>query len=123
MSIATKVLVQMTTKLGGAPWTVKIPFKVPIMVVGFDTYHDEAHRGHSVGALVASLNNSLTRCVSSALMKDQRLTHLISRYFSVAQPHVPKEEISNCIPTMMTVALRNFYEKNKVLPKKIFFYR
>ena len=60
MSVCTKVGIQVATKLGAAPWSFKIPPK-NLMVIGFDTYHDGARRGESVGALVASLNGSLTR--------------------------------------------------------------
>ena len=59
-STASKVLIQMTTKLGGAPWSVEIPLQ-KTMVIGFDTYHDTANAGKSVGALVASLNDTHSR--------------------------------------------------------------
>ena len=35
------------------------------MVIGYDSYHDSAQRGMSVGAVVASINNNMTRFVSS----------------------------------------------------------
>merc|ERR1712090_48256 len=63
MSVATKVAIQMNAKLGGEPWAVKIPMK-NTMVIGYDTYHDTVHKSKSVGALVASLNPSLTKFVS-----------------------------------------------------------
>merc|ERR1712029_918333 len=55
MSVATKVAIQINCKLGGEPWSVKIPLK-NTMVIGYDTYHDTMHKSKSVGALVASLN-------------------------------------------------------------------
>lgn len=63
MSVCTKVGIQIATKLGASPWSFKIPPK-NLMVVGFDTYHDGVKRGESVGALVASLNNALTKYYS-----------------------------------------------------------
>ena len=47
----------MSCKLGGQPWAVDIPLK-KTMVVGYDTYHDTVDKKKSVGALVATLNDS-----------------------------------------------------------------
>ena len=52
----------MSCKLGGQPWAVEIPLK-KTMVVGYDTYHDTVDKKKSVGALVATLNDSFTRSV------------------------------------------------------------
>ena len=52
----------MSCKLGGQPWAVEIPLK-KTMVVGYDTYHDTVDKKKSVGALVATLNDSFTRLV------------------------------------------------------------
>jgi aubergine-like protein len=38
-SIATKIAIQINCKIGGIPWTVKIPLQ-GLMVVGFDVCHD-----------------------------------------------------------------------------------
>ncbi len=59
-TFATKILLQMQTKLGATPWRVHNPLKTAA-VVGFDTYHDTERRGHSYGALVGSLNSNLSR--------------------------------------------------------------
>ena len=83
MSVATKVALQMNCKMGGEPWAVKMPLKVSYletlilssphfiqdtMVIGYDTYHDTAQKGRSVGALVASMNSTLTKYMSIANM-------------------------------------------------------
>ena len=52
----------MSCKLGGQPWAVQIPLP-KMMVVGYDTYHDTVDKKKSVGALVATLNDSFTRLV------------------------------------------------------------
>jgi aubergine-like protein len=104
LTFATKILVQMTTKLGAQPWVLPIPIK-GLMVVGFDTYHDTANKGQSFGALVASINTNCTK------------------YFSACSPHVPKAEMSSQIPVLFTQALRKYKEINKEYPKRIFFYR
>ena len=85
-STATKVLIQMTTKLGGAPWSVKIPMK-NTMIVGFDTYHDPGNGGKSVGAIVASLDDDY------------------SRYYSNSSVHASRQEMSINIPTMLSTAV------------------
>ena len=104
-STATKVLIQMTTKLGGAPWSVKIPMK-NTMIVGFDTYHDPGNGGKSVGAIVASLDDDY------------------SRYYSNSSIHASHQEMSNNIPTMLLGALKRWQEvNNNRLPSKIFLYR
>ena len=48
MSVATKVAIQMNCKMGGIPWSIKIPL-TGLMVVGFDTYKDSSKRGRSFG--------------------------------------------------------------------------
>jgi len=104
-STATKVLIQMTTKLGGAPWSVKIPMK-KTMIVGFDTYHDAGNGGKSVGAIVASLDDDY------------------SRYYSNSSIHASRQEMSNNIPTMLLGALKRWQEANSnELPARIFLYR
>merc|ERR1712036_35508 len=62
-SVATKIAIQMACKLGGEPWTVPIPVK-GLMVIGYDTWHDASQKGRSVGAVVATINPSLSRYVS-----------------------------------------------------------
>ena len=77
MTVATKVALQMNCKMGGEPWAVKMPMKVSsrlvlcifipsssvqdTMVIGYDTYHDTAQKGRSVGAIVATMNQTLTK--------------------------------------------------------------
>lgn len=71
-----KVAVQLNCKIGGAPWGVEIPMG-GLMVVGFDVCHDTSNKNQSFGAMVASLDRSL------------------SRYFSAVTPHRDGEELSN----------------------------
>jgi len=104
MSMATKVVTQMACKMGAEPWALEIPFK-GAMVVGYDTYHDSARRGESVGALVASVNDTFTR------------------YFSTVDFHKDRTEMSNQIGYMFERALRKYMELKRSLPSRIFFYR
>ena len=55
-----QVAIQMSCKLGGQPWAVEIPLK-KTMVVGYDAFHDTVDKKKSVGALVATLNDSFTK--------------------------------------------------------------
>ena len=97
--------VQMNCKLGGEPWAVKMPLK-DTMVIGYDTYHDTVSKGRSVGALVASLNQSMTK------------------YFSVANLHTnPQQELHDNLCPAMTSALRRYNQVNGHLPERIIIYR
>jgi len=53
------------------------------MVVGFDVYHDTSRQERSIGALVASLNKSM------------------SQYFSAVSYHCTGKELSNELSTNM----------------------
>ncbi|CAB4062070.1 AUB [Lepeophtheirus salmonis] len=104
MSVATKVAVQMATKLGAEPWGVSIPIK-NTMVIGYDSYHDTSLKGKSVGAVVSSINDSLTRFVSSVTI------------------HQHNEELLNQIGMCISRALRKYNEVNNAYPKRIIIYR
>lgn len=105
MSVATKVAVQMNTKLGGEPWAVKIPLK-DTMVIGYDTYHDSAQKGRSVGAVVASMNATFTK------------------YMSVANMHTnPAQELNDNMCPAIAKALRKYSEVNGTPPARIIMYR
>jgi aubergine-like protein len=104
MSVATKVLIQLNCKLGGEAWTLDIPLK-GLMVIGIDTYHDSAKKGQSVGAVVASVNASLTRYYSGCLFQH---TH---------------QELLDGIRVCLQTALRHYYQINGSAPSKIIVYR
>ncbi|KDR24113.1 Protein piwi, partial [Zootermopsis nevadensis] len=105
MSIATKVAIQMSCKIGGAPWTVEIPLS-GLMVVGFDVCHDTTTKEKSYGALVASLDKPF------------------SRYFSAVSAHTTGEELSNYLTSNIAKALHKYKEYNGgALPQRIVIYR
>lgn len=105
MSIATKVMIQLNCKLGGAPWMIKFPLK-GVMAIGFDVSHDSRDRSKSYGAFVASMD----------LKEDVQ-------FFSGVCPHSDGAEVSNNITNFTNQALREFKEKHGALPEQIFFYR
>jgi aubergine-like protein len=104
MSVATKVAIQLNCKLGGEAWTLDIPLK-GLMVVGIDSYHDSAKKGLSVGAVVTSMNASLTKYYSRCVFQH---TH---------------QELLDGIKTCLHAALRHYYNLNGTAPAKIIIYR
>ncbi|XP_038044639.1 piwi-like protein 1 isoform X1 [Patiria miniata] len=105
MSVATKIAMQINCKMGGELWTVLIPSKMLMMVVGIDSYHDSATRGRSVGGFVASMN------------------HDLSRYFSRCTFQHTGQELIDGLKVCMTSALRKFKEINGKLPERVIIYR
>ena len=76
------------------------------MVIGYDTYHDTAQKGRSVGAVVASMNQTLTKWMSIANM----------------HTNTSQELNDNLLPNM-TKMLRRYNEVNGHLPGRIIMYR
>lgn len=103
-SIATKVAIQLNCKLGGAPWSVELP-PIALMVVGFDVCHDTNDKGRDFGAMVASLDQGLTR------------------YFSAVSSHSTGEELSNEFSINMVKAVQSYKQINNKLPSHIVIYR
>lgn len=105
-SIATKVMIQINCKLGGAAWTVKLPMN-GVMTIGFDVNHDTKDKGgKSYGAFVASMD----------LKK-------VIQYYSKVTSHKDGTELSDNIELSMTEALYRYKELHDSLPERIFFYR
>jgi len=76
-----------------------------MMVVGYDTHHDGARKGASVGGFVCSLNQSL------------------SRYFSRVSYHNNQEELSNNFAANFIEGLKAYLKHNEYLPERIIVYR
>ena len=95
----------MICKLGGEPWSVKIPLP-DTMVIGYDTYHDTVSKGKSVGAVVASLNQSMTKYISTASLHT-----------------TPEQELHDNLCPAIETALRKYQQLNDQLPEKIILYR
>ncbi|KAI4503218.1 hypothetical protein M0802_001440 [Mischocyttarus mexicanus] len=101
-SVATKVAIQMNCKMGGIPWFVDIPLS-GLMVIGFDACHGK--QSNNYGAIVASLNNNL------------------SRYISAVSRHTTGEELSNDISTHICKFVTVYRSLNNKLPDRIVIYR
>lgn len=105
MSIATKIAIQMSCKLGGLPWLVDLPMK-GLMTMGYDVCHDTRDKSKSYGAFVATMD-----------LKES------TQFFSSATAHTNGEELSNQLLLDITKALHQFRELHGVLPSRICMYR
>ncbi|KAJ8285840.1 hypothetical protein GJAV_G00031540 [Gymnothorax javanicus] len=104
MTIATKIALQMNCKMGGELWSVEIPLK-HLMIVGIDCYHDTAAGKRSIGALVASLNQGMSRWFSKCVMQDRG------------------QEIMDGLKVALQEALKAWLKYNDCLPARIIVYR
>ncbi|XP_030629502.1 piwi-like protein 1 isoform X2 [Chanos chanos] len=104
MTVATKIALQMNCKMGGELWSVDIPLK-QLMIVGIDCYHDTAAGRRSIGALVASLNSSMTRWFSRCVLQNRG------------------QEIIDGLKGALHDALRAYLKHNNCLPSRIVVYR
>ncbi len=109
-SVASKVAIQMATKLGGEPWAVKLPLK-DLMVVGYDSYHDSLAPNKNgmkmaVGAVVSSINQTITR------------------FCSTVSFHYNNEELLQQMRVCMAKALRHYHKANGgSFPQKVIIFR
>uniref|UniRef100_A0A668A751 Piwi-like RNA-mediated gene silencing 1 n=1 Tax=Myripristis murdjan TaxID=586833 RepID=A0A668A751_9TELE len=104
MTVATKIALQMSCKMGGELWSVEIPLK-QLMIVGIDCYHDTAAGKRSIGALVASLNQGMTRWFSKCVLQNRG------------------QEIMDGLKMGLTGALKDYLKFNNCLPSRIIVYR
>lgn len=109
LSIATKIVVQMNCKVGGAAWSVPIPL-TGLMTVGFDVTHDTNDKSRSYGALVAMMG------VASKERTDLS-------FFSAVSQHRNGEELSNDFCLNMMKAVHAYRCKMNALPKIVLVYR
>ncbi|KAM3867888.1 piwi-like protein 1 [Diretmus argenteus] len=104
MTVATKIALQMSCKMGGELWSVEIPLKT-LMIVGIDCYHDTSCGKRSIGALVASLNQGMTRWYSKCVLQDRG------------------QEIMDGLKMALIGALKDYLKFNDCLPSRIIIYR
>ncbi|XP_037337718.1 piwi-like protein 1 [Pungitius pungitius] len=104
MTVATKIALQMACKMGGELWSVEIPLK-QLMIVGIDCYHDTIAGKRSIGALVASLNQGMTRWFSKCVLQHRG------------------QEIMDGLKMALCAALKDYLKFNNSLPSRIIVYR
>ncbi|XP_034451144.1 piwi-like protein 1 [Hippoglossus hippoglossus] len=104
MTVATKIALQIACKMGGELWSVEIPLK-QLMIVGIDCYHDTTAGKRSIGALVASLNQSMSRWFSKCVLQNKG------------------QEIMDGLKMALSAALKEYLKFNNCLPSRIIVYR
>ncbi|XP_056274404.1 piwi-like protein 1 [Pseudoliparis swirei] len=104
MTVATKIALQMACKMGGELWSVEIPLK-QLMIVGIDCYHDTIAGKRSIGALVASLNQGMSRWYSKCVLQHRG------------------QEIMDGLKMALCGALKDYLKFNNCLPTRIIVYR
>eukprot|EP00828_Plagiopyla_frontata_P025383 TRINITY_DN3243_c0_g1_i3.p1 TRINITY_DN3243_c0_g1~~TRINITY_DN3243_c0_g1_i3.p1 ORF type:complete len:581 (+),score=82.81 TRINITY_DN3243_c0_g1_i3:530-2272(+) len=107
-SICNKVLVQMTAKMGGIPWTMnELPFiDRPTIVVGIDVYHRTFNGVQkSIFAFVATMN----------------ITY--SRYYSLVKIQEAGQEIGTFIEDCCKKSIAKFQQIWKKQPTRMIIYR
>lgn len=101
-AITLKVALQMNCKLGGTLWAVNVPLKYT-MVCGLDTYHDPKRRENSVGALVSSLNQPLTRWYSKIYSQSAGLEFVDGLQVSMISSLQKYREVNGNYPEQITI--------------------
>ncbi|CAL1675441.1 unnamed protein product [Lasius platythorax] len=104
MTIATKVAIQMNCKLGGAPWHIECPLK-GLMAIGFDICHDSNTKGRDFLAMVATVDQTLTR------------------YFSSITLYHNSEELVEQLCISVCKAVQAYRAQNRALPMYLVIYR
>lgn len=104
-SVATKVAIQINSKIGGMPWSVDVKLN-NCMFIGYDVCHDTRDRSRSYGAVVATMD-----------MKRS------TKFFSAVSAHVNGEELSNNLSLNIIKALKQYQMIHNTLPDRILFYR
>ncbi|XP_068162691.1 piwi-like protein 1 [Antennarius striatus] len=104
MTVATKIILQIACKMGGELWSVEIPLK-HLMIVGIDCYHDKQAGSRSIGALVASLNSTMSRWYSKCVLQHKG------------------QEIMDGLKMALRGALDDYLRYNGCLPARIIVYR
>ncbi len=95
----------MNAKLGGEPWSIKLPLK-KLMIVGFDVYHGaKGSKGGSIGAMVSTT------------------TATLAKYFSTTSVFQNKEEFSRVMQADFTKCLQAYQLENEELPERIVLFR
>lgn len=105
MSIATKVAIQINSKLGYTPWMIELPLS-GLMTVGYDLAKSTRDRSKSFGALVATMDMKVN-----------------ATFYSTVAECSAHDVLANSLWPMLTKALRQYRKEQGKLPARIIFYR
>ena len=106
-SVATKLLIQMISKVGQVPWQVKLPASMPaksVMIVGADVFHMNMHS--SVASVVSTLDKGLSSFFSQTSIQPRK-----------------GDDILADIADKVRAASRKFRDRNATRPDIIVVYR
>jgi len=101
-SICTKVAIQINAKLGGLPWTIKLPIK-GLMTIGFDISHNKSK---SIGALVATMDLNVSE-----------------EFYSVTMEYKDGNEMVKELDKYVQIAIKKYSAACGSYPERIVFYR
>ena len=106
--IGDKVVTQIYTKLGYSPWKVQIPQECKkdtegLMILGADVFHNRGK--NSVAAVIGTTDKEFTK------------------YCSDFKIQARGQEIMDNICSSVITCVEGYKKANKILPKKILFYR
>lgn len=104
-SIITKIAIQMCTKLGGAPWTIRIPVG-GVMTIGFDVSKDTQNKSLSFGCMVATMD-----------LKES------ANFFAHVTSYSNTETLAKEFGIGVREAINAWLAKYQSLPRKIVIYR
>lgn len=108
MSKTTKIAIQMSTKIGAAPWALSFNDFKKSMIVGLDVHHSGeigTKKKSSVVGFCATLGGDQTN------------------YYSKEVVQSAGQEIVNALEPCMDGALQMYKKKNGVFPESVIFYR
>ncbi|RWS20791.1 piwi-like protein 2, partial [Leptotrombidium deliense] len=103
-AVCQNIALQITCKLGGQLWGIKIPFQ-SCMIIGMDVYHDPMIKEKSVIGMVASMNQGATK------------------WFTRVYNQGKHQEVASTLQTGFIACLRKYYETTNSLPQRIFVFR
>ena len=105
MTVGTKVAIQMATKIGSAPYIIKMPLN-GLMTIGFDVATDSRDKKISYGAMVATMDIKTS-----------------AEYFSAVSKQTSGEELSHSFMQNVMKALKAYQQVHNALPQRICIYR
>jgi len=104
MSVATKIGIQISAKLGGQIWGVRIPAR-SVMIIGMDSYHDPKRKAVSIGAFVSTTNPQCTSFYSRVILQKTQ------------------QELIDGLRICFQESVQEFHRQNNAFPEKIIMYR
>lgn len=103
--LAGKLLIQMHTKRGFAPWKTEVPLK-GLMAIGFDVTRDTRDASRSFGSFVATMDHRKS-----------------DAFYTGSRPHRNEEELCTSFGEMTLQAVKAYEALHGALPEHLVVYR